>query len=327
MSKIYKLSLKQKSGLLTPLHSDTIFGHFCWRLLEADGENTLTEFLELYKEDKPVFTISNGLLEVNGELLFPKPLKLPPYVPKAVSKKEKVKNFIINKELKGRSQITVDELNLYLNNNMNDFRDSFANNKQLEIPKVHSDLRISVQIDRETNRAMDGQLFSYSPSYLNDNNNKTNHALLIKIIDEAAFESFNSEAILKSIFQLGYGKKKSSGYGEFKILSFEKYDKIAEPSNANAFMNLSNYLPAENDKIVDGFFETSLKYGKLGENYSNSENPFKNPILFMKEGSLFSTTTNKDFYGRITKHSEINSVKPDTFQCGFSFSLKALIKD
>lgn len=327
MSKIYKLSLKQKSGLLTPLQSDTIFGHFCWRFLEANGENALTEFLDLYKNNNPVFTLSNGLLEVNGEVLFPKPLKLPPYVSSNNTKKDKIKNFLINKELKGRSYITAEELNLYINNDTENFRESFAKKVNFEIPKVETNLRVSVQIDRETNRSADGQLFSYSPSYLKANNKIANFAILIKVIDENNFKKYNVESLLINTFELGYGKKKSSGYGEFKFISFSEYNKIKEPIDSTAFINYSNYLPSDDDKIIDGFFETSLKYGKLGEVFSNSENPFKQPILFLKEGSLFYTKIKKDYYGRITKQSEINSAKPDTVQCGFSFSLKTIIKD
>ena len=44
MAQIKKLKLKLKSGLLSELQSDTIFGHFAWRFKEEHGEEKLLEF-------------------------------------------------------------------------------------------------------------------------------------------------------------------------------------------------------------------------------------------------------------------------------------------
>jgi len=70
MLTIKKLKLKLKSGLLSELQSDTIFGHFCWRMREQIGEDNLKKFISSYHENKPVFTISDGMIEENNILFF-----------------------------------------------------------------------------------------------------------------------------------------------------------------------------------------------------------------------------------------------------------------
>ncbi|GAB1442982.1 hypothetical protein MASR2M39_18190 [Ignavibacteriales bacterium] len=62
-----KISVKPKSGLLT-LQSDTLYGHYVggfWRVRPA-----LAKFIDQYAKGNPVFTISDGLYEVGGDLLF-----------------------------------------------------------------------------------------------------------------------------------------------------------------------------------------------------------------------------------------------------------------
>ena len=86
MSSIYKLTLRQKSGLLSELQSDTIFGHFCWRLKEILGENSLKEFLLSYSNNDPVFTISDGHFEKEGVLFFSKPKMQTPFIYTSKSK-------------------------------------------------------------------------------------------------------------------------------------------------------------------------------------------------------------------------------------------------
>ncbi|MBU1678421.1 MAG: hypothetical protein KKD86_06135, partial [Bacteroidetes bacterium] len=192
MTKIYKLSLEQKSGLLTPLQSDTIFGQFCWQLKRTLGEDKLASFLELYENNQPVFTLSDGLYEYNGEVLFPKPRLLFKEDINLISKKDKIKSFLINKEIKSINYIHVLALNHFLNNRQQEFRNSFSNQKSTKIPESFTDLRISVQIDRATFTSVDSKLFSYNPAYLKKNKkeDKIEYAVLVKSLNEIAFSDF-----------------------------------------------------------------------------------------------------------------------------------------
>lgn len=326
--KTYILPLKQKSGLLSELQSDTIYGHFCWRLKERLGDEKLTEFISLYKNGRPVFVLSDGLLQVNGEIRFPRPyIFSKPEIKE--TKAEKVLEFVKRKLSKERNYLTITELNSFLNSGKveieekSDVEQSKKDRKR-KIPFMSKALRVSVQIDRSTFGSSEGRLFSYNPKYARED---VSYLVLIKVIDDAAYKSFECESILKDVFIVGFGKKKSSGYGQFDVGEITEYNSFKEPDDANAFMVLGNYLPNASDDITPIGYDINTKYGKLGEELSQSENPFKNPIVFLIAGSCFGTNTKKEFYGQITDEGRI-SAKKEVVQFGMPFSLKVkLVSD
>jgi len=317
MATIKKLKLKLKSGLLSELQSDTIFGHFAWRFKDEHGEEKLTEFLNLFLDKTPVFTISDGFFEKGDEVFFPKPLKLTPPKFENKGKTERIKEFIKQKESKSRKLVTLDQLNLYIKGELNSFENLLAETDAKDYPEFKQSLRVSVEIDRETFQSKTGQLFSYNPKYLDDN---TYLSIFVKIIDQDKWNEFNCEKVLRSVFEVGYGKKKSSGYGQFEIINFEDFFGFNEPGNANGFITLSQYLPANVDGIKDAYYDINVKYGKLGEEKSNSQNPFKKPLLLLAPGSCFITDINREFYGRAV--NEVIDYLPNVIHNGIAFTLK-----
>lgn len=350
MAKIYKLSLSQISGLLTELQSDTIFGHFCWRLKDIHGEKKLNTFLELNKNRNPVFTISNCFFERDGIVFLPNPII--PLRDKTDSKlkDENIKSFISYKDSKSKKFLPLDQFNAILCGDYSKFKELILEEeKQKEInkkegkeykskqPKYSEDLRTSVEISRETYSSKEGQLFSYAPYYTIDENidskknefTETNTVIFIKVMNEELFskDNYDCESVLKEVFNIGFGKKKSSGYGEFKVLSFEKFEGFNEPENSNGFISLSNYLPSVKDGVTaeESYYDFIVKYGKFGEELALSKNPFKKPIVFMTPGSCYGTSIKKDFYGRCTKEKEISTLHENAIQSGIAFSLRMKI--
>jgi CRISPR-associated protein Csm4 len=111
--KTFILTLRQKSGLLTALQSDTIYGHFCWRLRERFGSEKLSKFISLYKNGNPVFLLSDGLLKVKNEIRFPRPFIF--QKPETKEKKvDKILEFADRKKSKERNYLTLKELNGFL---------------------------------------------------------------------------------------------------------------------------------------------------------------------------------------------------------------------
>lgn len=323
--KTYILPLKQKSGLLTELQSDTIYGHFCWRLKEQLGDEMLSEFISLYKNKKPVFTLSDGLLQVNGEIQFPRPLIFSKPEIKQ-NKTEKVIEFVKRKSNKERNYINLNELNKFLNCGkvvLDETPVESSVKAKIKKPVKTESLRVSVQIDRDTFSSSEGRLFSYNPKYTRDD---VSYVVIIKVIDESAFKNFMCEKIIKDTFSIGFGKKKSSGYGQFVVGEISEFNKFQEPPDANAFMVLGNYLPSDNHKALPIGYDINTKYGKLGEDLSQSENPFKNPIVFLTAGGFFSSNRNSEFYGRVTDEGEISKAIPFAVQFGIPFSLNVKLQ-
>lgn len=321
--KTYLLTLKQKSGLLSELQSDTIYGHFCWRLKDRLGDEKLTEFISLYKNDKPVFILSDGFLQVNGEIRFPRPyIFSKPEVKE--TKAEKVLEFIKRKSDKERKYLTIAELNSFLKSGEVKIEEKSDLDKSKDERKrkkhiMSEALRVSVQIDRDTFGSSEGRLFSYNPTYTRED---VSYVVLIKVIDDAAYKSFECESIIKDVFIVGFGKKKSSGYGQFEGGEILEYNAFEEPKDYNAIIVLGNYLPDAKNEITPIGYDINTKYGKLGEEFSQSENPFKNPIVFLTAGSCFRTENKKDFYGRLSNENEISPTIKEVVQFGIPFMLR-----
>lgn len=321
MSKIFKLSIIPKSGMLTDLDSDIIFGHFCWRMREHLGEDLLSEFLKLYTENKPVFTISSGLSERitrdKTEVFFPKPLVQTPFNEEKRDKRERIKSFNEMKRKKRRKLISQKQLNLFLLGNIEKYSDSF--NEELDVPKFDNELRVNVSIDRKTMKSAEGKLFSYYPNYLISGDG---FAVLVKVLDEEAFVRYECEKLLTNVFEIGYGKKKSSGFGAFEVLGFNEYNEISEYEEGTSFLSLSSYMPAAADEVLEYQYDFAIKHGRMGEQLAKTGNPFKKPLIIIKPGSCFECNVSKEFYGRITNEGEITDYFPFAKYMGFSFSLR-----
>jgi CRISPR-associated protein Csm4 len=123
----------------------------------------------------------------------------------------------------------------------------------------------------------------------------------------------------KRLFQLiadiGFGKRKSVGYGAIESMKFAEFNDFEPPPHADGFVTLSNFVPAESDP-TKGAWRTMVKYGKLGEEYANRENPFKKPLLMLIAGSTFYDTLCKEYYGRMIHQV---SSHPEVVQYGLAF--------
>jgi len=248
-------------------------------------------------------------------------LKLTPPKFESISKKERIRNFIIQKESKAQKLVTVEQLNYFLNGNMNDFDKSIIRTEIKNYPKFEQDLRVHVEIDRKTFTSKDGQLFTENPKYLSED---TVSVIFVKILSRDKWDNYNCEKILKNVFEIGFGKKKSSGYGHFEIVGFDDYTEFDEPEDFNGFVSLSHYLPANSDILRDAYYDINVKYGKFGEEKSNSQNPFKPPMLLMKPGSCFITDVKKEFYGRAIKHYV--DYQPKAIHNGIAFTLNSRLE-
>jgi CRISPR-associated protein Csm4 len=294
MSRCYKLSLKFHSPILTPLHADTTFGHLCWALYYKEGEKALLEILNLFKEGSPPFLISDGFPVVYKDgvrlQLFPKPFSA---------------DFLVenmSKEIKKISWVTYTSLNL-----LREGKPISKEEREILFPEPA--LSIHNIIDRETFRTLEeGGVYSFKEYFIPE------CAIFINIL----FEKWVSK--IKELFdflsQTGFGAKKSIGKGHFVVENFQPFS-FEEISNPNGFVTLSNFCPAENDP-VEGIYKTFVKYGKLGEEFTFSGNPFKKPLLMIKTGSVFKTDgPPKEFYGRMVEN--ISDIKPQVLQYAYAF--------
>jgi len=132
-----------------------------------------------------------------------------------------------------------------------------------------------------------------------------------------ADEEFVDEArtLFKHLELEGYGKRRSAGYGAIDSLDVEDFAGFDSPEDANGFVSLSSFVPGPDDP-VNGFWQISVKYGRLGEEYAYGPNPFKRPLLMLTAGSAFYDSPVRPFYGTLVEG--ISPAHPEVVHYGFA---------
>lgn len=306
--QIIRVKIKLNSSYITPLQADTVFGALCWVLRCNYGVEYLDAFLERYRQGRPPLILSNAF---PGDLL-PKPMI--PFVKKPVFKdRDELINW--SKESKKQKEIgffTLDEFMAVLT----------GGQPVLETrPKpVYEVTFLHNQINRlQGTTDENGGLFEETEKYLNPEYDLL--SIYIKT-DEQLQERLPE--IFTLLGETGIGKKKSTGKGSFKVISIEPFNGFDFVKNPNAFVSLSNFVPAPGDPVI-GSYKVMVKYGKLGEEYSISGNPFKRPLMMLKAGSVFRIEEPfRDYYGTFVE--DITPVHPEVIQYGYAFPVPALLK-
>jgi CRISPR-associated protein Csm4 len=303
-----KITFVLKSPIRTAFQADTIFGHFCWALKYLRGEEKLNEFLSSYTEIPTLF--SNGF--PSG--FFPKPI-LPPLTTteskriindfndnlpgeneiqktvsgldwlKQIKKWEFVEEDVI---LSMRDNFSCDRLHRYYFNNL--IRDS-RKAPTSPHPDNKSELVMHNTINRLSSTVGGGGLFQLEEIFFERD---TSFWFLVA----SEFLSIDDiTEIMNYIEKSGFGADKSVGKGFIGNVSIEGYA-LPHSSNSNAIMSLSCFVPS--GKLPEeGYYRLFTKFGKLGGDYAVSENPFKKPIILMKEGSVFMTGDYTAYYGTL----------------------------
>lgn len=304
---LYKISLKLNSSYITPWESDTIFGIFCWTLLETEGEEMLNLFLDEFENNDYPVVFSNGFIDD----YFPKPffLNLDTNTNLKANKKETLIKKIKHKKDKKIQWINLDDFNSIINGKQIDLKDEEDNIKRCTETVTH------VQIDRSSLKASDGILFQTLEVF-----QKNNITIYAEVKDEwyTIFES-----VLKQMELKGYGKSSSIGKGSYDINYIEKWNKFDTPKNANGYIILSNYIPKSSES-TNGFYQIFVKHPKLGSIYSLENAPFKKPITFIKPGSIFFDDKPKSLYGHLMKN--VSYKYKNVVQCGCTLAVPAFFK-
>lgn len=285
--QLYKVRLKAKSWLSSQWQADTIWGHLCWGLKYLYGEQKLSDFIQAYITSQPPLLLSNG---------FPDDLLPRPTLPYPPSKERE--EFKRQKDAKKVDYLTEEE-----------FCRALRGETFYPSPKhsIKSRVTLKNQINRITGTTgEEGNLYSFEEYHYEF------ITIYLKITE--GWEDI-TQALFKYIAETGYGKRKSVGYGWLEMLDFQSFSGFASPREANAFVSLSNFVPAAHDP-TQGYWKVLIKYGKLGEEYANSVNPFKKPLIMFSAGSVFYDSPIRDYYGRLVH--ELSSAYSEVAQYGFA---------
>ena len=290
--KLYKATFKITSHYASSWQADTIWGHLCWALRFAYGEDALTDFITCYGKGQPPLLVSNG---------FPDDLLPRPVLPDKQA--DEPSRFRALKEQKTIRWLTPEEFSKTLNG-----EEIVLSKKDTEIESV----TLKNQINRLTGTTGSdedetaGHLFSF----------KQRHVDTVSIYLKIATDFVETtRELFRNVSMSGYGKRKTVGYGQFSIQSFDEFAGFTLPKDANGFVSLSNFVPAVDDP-TSGYWEVLVKYGKLGEEYAITGNPHKKPLVMFKAGSCFYDSPIRDCYGRLV--GGLSTKYPNVVQYGYA---------
>lgn len=332
-TKTCKLTIEPLSSFITPLHSDTLFGHLAWVIAYSEGEKVLRKLLEDFKNSPP-FILSSGFPE--GKLPIP---ILQPFTrkEKKTLAKERSKSLTeIDDELK-----EIKKLNYIPINALNGLKEDLSSvalarylldNKDV-LSKEESDQTrektiMRTAVSRISGSALETKLFDHSEFFYK---RRTKLDIWIRFFHS----EYEVEKWFRYLQSYGYGANVSTGSGQFRIDSFSDVDgQLPESSSPNAFMAISNFTPRETDPVT-GYYNYIVKRGKLGGLWSvvnpdgrSKANVWKSPLVMFTPGSVFKLDREiQSFYGRMVEKIYPANPSLNIMQYALAFPLGIRLKE
>ncbi|MGI6456359.1 MAG: type III-A CRISPR-associated RAMP protein Csm4 [bacterium] len=302
---IYRILIEPRSLQITPWQADTLFGSLCWAYRHRYGESALQEFLQPFLSGEPSFLLSDGIAE--GHLPLPYYLRILPVDvndTQAYQKSKLLKKVRLLPEAEFRKACAGESVQV--------------NEDALQLQCHFSQMHASINRMTGTTRAAEEdeggnlyQLEGFIPNpagsrlavYVNDRNGD---------MITTVFELF------RDMEMTGFGKKKSSGAGAFRVVGEAETWQPPQVQNPDGFVSLSGFVPRQSDPAA-GFWQLRVKHGKLGESYATGgKSPFKIPWVVLESGSCFYTASAPgEVYGRML--TGLSRDYPGVVQYGYAF--------
>jgi len=299
---LYRYKIIPRSPIMTPIMSDTLFGHFCWSLLYSRGEDYLTDFLNSFGNDKPAPVLFSSAFH-SGYL--PRP-DLPPL------SRNRVNQFVHkhygekkNAQYKGLSTIKdwkkIRLVSLKQWQNLKDdysddalyeefFSEDIQHSKSIfefEVSASNMISRISGAVEQEGGGLFQREKIWYHKGIELD--------LYVEANDDEMFNLANW-FLTEYLYEHGFGADKSIGMGSLSISHDESFDSATlNVKGFNALQSLS-LVSFKGMEKYNAFYRLKTKFGKLGGSFAVSSptggnpRPFKKPVLMYEPGAVFFTT-------------------------------------
>ncbi|HXH17927.1 MAG TPA: type III-A CRISPR-associated RAMP protein Csm4 [Chitinophagales bacterium] len=327
-----------KGGLKSPLPSDTLWGNICWAIKYLYGDNDLTGFLDSYSTDQPALIVSSSFPFVRQKAqtirFFPRPIL--PFKPfDDIQKKNKDKPLAekITDMSTRKDQKDITLLDQSFFEKVIQGQADYEDMPSFKLPRIVATSITRNTIDRLRGGTLEinntGQLFTEDEYFIqyssgDDEKEEAETGLFFLALDKT---DGKLEAALRLLSHIGIGGNRSIGKGafDFSVNDFE----ISEPAHPNALINLSLYVPADDElgyyKQHTLLFNYQLEqrkgyYGELQNGVYE-----KNPVVYFKEGAVFPLPEQqKPVYGK--NITENNGAYP-VHRYGIGFMLKIFIDE
>ncbi|HOK13667.1 MAG TPA: type III-A CRISPR-associated RAMP protein Csm4 [Candidatus Kapabacteria bacterium] len=300
--------------------ADFLFGITLTVMRYLKGEEFTRSVVESFEAGSPPFLFSNcfvfNKIDSRKRIYFPKPK-----LPTDEKEIETIKEYSKTKEFKSLRYLDLETFSRLIKGEITiqDIFEIFVNSKEkLAQPQIREVSVPHVQINRLTNSSEEEHFYHTDDLFIDNGG--------LYFLFEGDFSLV--EPVFNFLNHYGLGRDASTGRGQF---SYE-VDEIVleEPSDANAFINLSCYYPTadeikyyqEHTKLL--FYELETKEGKIFSN-NYSWNVFrKKPVSYFAAGSVFPIINGKKHYGSIKEVATADNISIK-FN-GLSFPIKIKIR-
>lgn len=285
---LYRVKIKPKASYISMLQSDTFSGAFFWSYRYLYGEDELRGLLSAAWEGYPMIVFSNAF----PENTLPLPLGIydeARNIDRVTDKAERKQAYQQNKKYKKCHFLNRREFLQVQQGNWRGFSPFLSSDPETIDDTIHN--MVPRSGSDTSDAGADTDLFSVEEKFVNDG--------IYDLYILTEIENSELNKTLELMFTLGIGARKSVGKGSFDLLSLKEEQELTAFSDGNAFLALSNFIPAKNDP-VDGNYKTLVKYGKLDRELSVVEQPFKKPLMFLEAGAVFRCDDQgvRPYYGR-----------------------------
>ena len=281
--KLYRITLKLNSSLITPLKGDTIWGCYVWGIANHEGEKAVQNFLEQCKTEEPSLIVSSA---------FPKG-----YLCKNIPEVQPRENTLTKATY---SQIKKNKKCKYIA--ATDFIDKDSQPESADISFRKTSVTRN-RINRLTDNVQDGGLFTNEEMWCNN-----------KEFDLYILSSYTAEHVTELTewaFENGFGADASTGKGYITVSA--KAEEIHTAKTGNKYMALGPFV--EKIPLNNLHADTFVRSGKVGGAFSSDHIPWKKTVVMYDEGAVFESDKKILFVGEL-----ISDVHVDKRICNSGFA-------
>lgn len=194
----YRFTLKTQTAFGTPLVGDSLFGQFCWAVVQRYGEIRLENLLNGYTDQKPFIVISDA---------FPKGYLPLPVLPSQLWEKGEEQD---RKKLKKKMWIEFE----HHSQAVNIWQKSAKNDAEIGLQKTMQDQPHNT-LNRQTMTTGENEFAPYSMSQIWYPQHT--ELDLYVVFDDARISLDEVKQCLSDIGKIGFGRDASIGLGKFEL--------------------------------------------------------------------------------------------------------------
>lgn len=338
--KLYEVAIKPEAGFGSPLKGDTIFGHFCWQakydpsLLSGGLDKWIAHYEKvpfavfssawpkffhdkpcyyaLKKPDAPFDYLFDGARgrdrKARHERFKEAKRKKWLLVGEDLRIDIKTARFATDSDLAqlAKTQLVCETRERRHTRGPQHFMTSFE--------QPHNTInRLTGTTGEGMSAPFSESAFCFYP--------QTELAIFVWISEEATSIDRVRKG-LKRIGQFGYGKNASTGLGRFSINGIAEISVGPLHDSPNACYMLGPGVP-EQGRFKELFYSPFVRFGKHGDVFARSANPFKNPIVMADEGAILvprdSSVFAKPYLGKAVLN--VSKALPQSVAQGYSLFL------